>query len=421
MLNNLINRKSQIALEYCYRKREERACSVFWVHGATVDRFEESLRNIADECGLTLREGSQFDAVYQLKSWLETRHHEPWLMVIDNVDDDAFFRSKTKNGKTPWELIPRCQHGSLLFTTRNRDIAVDLASPAHPIIIQEMEREEGLQLVRERLGAEQPEELVLELLDALEYIPLAISQAIAFIIKRRKTIQQYLEQYRKDDTIRTRLLNFEFMDHGREASSMESVAKTWILSFESIRDTNKRAADLLCLINFFQHHSIPVFLLRDEEESELDFEEAVALLKAYSFIDSDESGSTFSTHRLVQLATRWWLEREAPGEVDRWASAALLSVADRFPKAVFYLHADYSRICEALVPHAEAILGHQLKETTIKRELARAMLLSSTSRYARGNSGLQESQRRYKQAMEINRKHRGEKDIETIISTGQLG
>ncbi|KAK5987846.1 Nephrocystin-3-like protein [Cladobotryum mycophilum] len=415
--------KSQVALEYCYRRRrKDDRCSVFWVNAATVARFEESLKRIAGECNIANLEDSNSDAVLLLKGWLEARHEGPWLMVVDNVDDqDAFFREKTTFGKTPSECIPHCQNGSLLFTTRSRDVAVDVASPATPITIHEMGKAEGLELVRKRLRDGYCDDIILQLLQELEYIPLAITQAVAFMAKRRKTIPQYLEQYRKNDSTRTKFLSYEFSDHGRQESRMESVAKTWKLSFETIRDSNPRAADLLCLINFFQHQGIPAILLQGEVEDEFDFQEAAALLKAFSFIDGDDDDSVFSTHRLVQLATRWWLEEESPLEVDRWAFAALKSVTAQFPKPTHCPGPEYFKLSEILLPHAELMLRYQFKSTSKEMELVKAKLLNSSGRYLHWNGNFDEVRLRFEKSLEINQRYLGEKHIDTMESAGHLG
>ncbi|KPM40141.1 hypothetical protein AK830_g6443 [Neonectria ditissima] len=415
--------KSQIALEYCYRRRkEDERCSVFWLNAATVPRFEESLNRIANECGLVSKEEAGTDAAGLLKHWLEFRHQGPWLIVIDNVDDvDVFYKEKMRIGKTPSECIPHRADGSLLFTTRSSDIAFDVATPAKPISIQEMDKVEGLQLARKRLPSNTSEELLIELLEVLEFIPLAITQASAFIAKRRKSVQYYLEQYRKSDATRTKLLSYEFTDHGRSWSSMESVAKTWMLSFETIRESNPRAADLLCLITFFQHQGVPAILLQSEGEDEFDFQDAAAILKAFSFIDADEADSVFSTHRLVQLATKWWLDKEASSETEKWASAALRSVATQFPEPNSHPTTEYFTLGEILLPHAELILQHEFKTPSPEVELARAKLLKSSGRYLHWTGSHNEGRSRFEQSMQINLEYLGEKHIETMASTGLLG
>lgn len=176
-------RKSQIALEYCFRKKEnDPDCSVFWVQAATVARFEETYKRIATECRIVTQEATQVDITLLVKGWLETRHEGRWLMVVDNVDDaDVFFRESTGNKKTLSQYIPRTGKGSLLFTTRSRDIAVDLILPVTPISIPVLTKSEGRRLLCSRVAGDHSEESVVELLEELEYIPLAITQAAAFM------------------------------------------------------------------------------------------------------------------------------------------------------------------------------------------------------------------------------------------------
>lgn len=385
-------------------------------------RFEESFNRIATECGVTTPDGAKSDTALLLKSWLEVRHVGSWLMVIDNVDNgDAFFRGKMTVGKSLSECIPHCQNGSLLFTTRSRDVAFDAANPEMPIMIHGLGKSEGLSLVRKRLRENCSEELIFELLQELEYIPLAITQAIAFMVKRQRTVEQYLRQYRKSDATKTRFLSYEFSEHARPENTLESVTKTWKISFESIRNTNRRAANLLCIINFFQHQGIPAILLQDEgeDEDDFDFQEATALLKAFSFIDENDSG--FSTHRLVQLATRWWLEEEVPEDVDRWAFAALKSITSQFPEPSSHYGPEYFKLAEILLPHAELILQHQLKKITKDSELVKAKLLKSSGRYLCWKGNYDEAHMRFKRSVEINSSYLDEKHVETMESMALLG
>jgi hypothetical protein len=164
-----------------------------------------------------------------------------------------------------------------------------------------MSTAEGLELARARIPLDTSEEVLVELLEALEFIPLAITQASAFVTKRRKTVQQYLTQYQNSHATRAKLLSFEFSDHGRHGSSMESVAKTWMLSVEAIRESNLRAAGLLCQASFFQHHGIPAALLQNEEEDDFDFQEAAAVLKAFSPLML-----TMPTRSSVRIASSNW-------------------------------------------------------------------------------------------------------------------
>ncbi|KAF4948221.1 hypothetical protein FSARC_13793 [Fusarium sarcochroum] len=413
--------KSQIALEYCYRRRkEDPRCSIFWCNAATIARFEQSLGRIASECGLVPGTKTETDVPEVVTHWLESHIKGKWLMVIDNVDDtDVFFEGKTRSGKTMSECIPHCAGGSLLVTTRSRETAFDVLKQTRPITIKQMDKEEGSKLARKRLPEDTPEDQVLQLLKTLEFIPLAITQASSFIAKRGKTVQYYLEQYQKNDTIRTKLLSYEFSDHGRQGSSMESLAKTWIISFEVIRESNPRAAELLCLMSFFQHHGIPAILLRREQDDEFDFDDAVAVLESFSFVDVDESHSGFKMHRLVQLATKWWLQTEGYTEWEKWALEALKSVVARFP-----YHGPLSSpdgkllsVGAILLPHAELVLQNNFRQFSSEVDLLRARLFSSTGCYFRWEGFLNEARFRFEQSINLNSKHLGEQHIDTMNST----
>ncbi|RSL53396.1 hypothetical protein CEP54_010424 [Fusarium duplospermum] len=198
-------------------------------------------------------------------------------------------------------------------------------------MIQEMEMAEGIELAKKRLPNDTPKELLIELLEVLEFIPLAITQASAFMAKRRKTVQPYLDLYQKSD-------------------------------ITAVQGPQWR---------------VPAFLLKDE----FDFQDAVAMLKAFSFIDSNEEDTMFSTHRLVQLETRCWLDQEVPSETEKWAFAALNSVATHFPRPTSHPDARYFTLGESLLPHAELVLQHQFKIPSKVVELARARLLNSSGRY----------------------------------------
>jgi tetratricopeptide (TPR) repeat protein len=416
-------RKSQIALEYCFRQKEsDPDCSVFWVQAATVARFEETYKRIATECRIVTQEATQIDVTLLVKDWLETRHEGRWLMVVDNVDDaDVFFRELTGNKKTLSQYIPRTGKGSLLFTTRSRDIAVDLILPATPISIPVLTKSEGRQLLCSRITGDHSEESVVELLEELEYIPLAITQAAAFMSKRRRTISQYLELYRKSDSARVRMLSYEFSDHARQYNSMESVAKTWIISFESIRRGNPRSADLLSLMCCFDRHTIPSALLYEEEEDILDFEDAVSVLCAFSLIESDEAGTSFDMHNLVQLATKLWLIDEKKGEEDKWAFEALKSLARNFPAPLHHVTPEYWKLCGDFLPHAQIILAHPFKSQREEIDLARAALLLSVSFYLKWRGAYMESKVKIEESFKIRERILGERHPDTLKSLGQLG
>lgn len=366
-----------------------------------------------------IREDAQVDLTQLTQNWLESHHNGRWLMVLDNIDDaDVFFREYTCNKKTLSQYIPRTGKGSLLFTTRSRDIAIDLILPATPVAVPVLTKSEGGRLLRSRVAGEHLEEHVVELLEELDYIPLAITQAAAFMSKRRRTIQQYLELYRKSDSARVRMLSYEFSDHGRQYNSMESVARTLIVSFESIRRGNPRSADLLSLMSYFDRHAIPLALVHDEQEDICHFEDTVAVLCAFSLIESDEAGTSFDMHSLVQLATKLW-HLDEKGEDDYWAFEALKSLANKFPAPTDHPTPEYWAFCASFLPHAQLILAHDFKPQREEIELARATLLLSVANYIDWRGAGIESAEKTGESLKIREKVLGEKHPDTLRSLRQ--
>ena len=120
----------------------------------------------------------------------------------------------------------------------------------------------------------------------------------AFMLKRRKTVSQYLEFYRRNDSTRIQLLRQRNRYHGREARPLESVLTTWWISFESIKNENPRAAELLSIMSFLDRQGIPDSLITLDDDDPFAFDDAIGLLCAFSLISRDPSGNASEMHRL---------------------------------------------------------------------------------------------------------------------------
>jgi hypothetical protein len=64
----------------------------------------------------------------------------------------------------------------------------------------------------------------------LEYLPVALSQAVVFMQESNLDINEYL-QFLKDDTTLMKLLDGDFEADGRDANSLRALIKTWTESF----------------------------------------------------------------------------------------------------------------------------------------------------------------------------------------------
>ncbi|KAH0536061.1 hypothetical protein FGG08_007027 [Glutinoglossum americanum] len=408
--------KSQIALEYVYRFLEQSPkCSVFWVFATNTSRFEEVYRRIAFEYEIPGREDPKGDLMQLVRNWLETKYKGTWLMVVDNVDDiNVFFKEKNSYGKSLSEYIPQSPKGAILYTTRDRSIGVNLVPPRSLIGVPRMDPIEARDLLGEKVMHKSTKEEQFELLEGLDYLPLAISQAAAFMTEVGLTISQYLTHYRHSDSARTRLLSYGFVDHGREERPMESIVTTWMISFNYIRKHNPRAADILALMSFLDRQEIPKSLLVYEGEDTLDFSKAVGMLDAFSLIAINDHRDNYRMHRLVQLATRIWLSRGDEGV--KKASLALDLVARYLPSGEYKNWAT----CAVYLPHAEAILHSGCEEYPNANLKARATILLNASWYFRNRGQFERAETKADMSFRLREKILGPKHPDTLVSVSNL-
>jgi hypothetical protein len=172
--------------------------SIFWIHAGNAAKFEEGYKRIAVECNIPGRDDPTLDLMQLVRDWMESKHGYSWLMIVDNIDNGDLLYQTNSAGKNLLGYVPQSSKGSILYTTRNRDVGVDLAED--PIYVPAMKPTEAEQLLTEKLGRKVETDESAALFKELEYLPLAIVQAAAYMVKRRLSVGQYLDLYRHNDS-----------------------------------------------------------------------------------------------------------------------------------------------------------------------------------------------------------------------------
>ncbi|KAK3937089.1 hypothetical protein QBC46DRAFT_417131 [Diplogelasinospora grovesii] len=400
-------RKTQIALAYAYWLQQARPkVSVFWVHASSAERFREAYR------------------------WLEGKDRRPWLMIIDNADDtQVFFGRRTEpatadtfslEGKVG-SYLPDCAHGSVLVTTRNKETGSRLAHGKRPIEVRQMDGDESDELLRAKLGDEDLDRDELLVLSArLEYLPLALVQAAAFIQENTTSVGEYLRLLGQSDQQLVDLLSEEFETVGRDSETSRAVTETWILSFEQIQRQSVFAGELLSLMSLFDRQAILSVFLSHYSEQQQDQElrggvqltKALGVLKAFSFVTEDR-GHGFDMHRLVQLVTRKWLVRK--GTIRQFVTRAILTVSHNYP----YGNHENRAICGAYLAHVYTVL--ELEGTGSRDErLARASVLHYAAGYFDYQGQWKDAEEFLVQATNVRRELLGEEHPSTLTSMANL-
>jgi hypothetical protein len=228
---------------------------VFWVHADNETTFTQDYKVIAGKLGLT----GGLDGRELLMAVRERIETAPcWLLILDNVDNLATFGvSWTQSGKDQDQgakekqslndFVPRGPGGTVLWTSRDKRISGSLVGARRAINVASMTEGEARILLETVMGREIAEEEshdAMALLAELERLPLAVSQAAAFIRRTATPIGEYLSRLR-GRMERWEVLSKTEFDRHRRQDVPNNVIQTWNISIEHIRQENQMACDIL--------------------------------------------------------------------------------------------------------------------------------------------------------------------------------
>ncbi|KAJ5979972.1 hypothetical protein N7481_007270 [Penicillium waksmanii] len=343
--------KSQLSIEYSYRVRcQSPATWVFWVHASNAARFEQSFRDIADQAKIPWRHDPTVNIFQLVESWLRDGKRGNWLLILDNVDDDRFLQQPPATGQQGLKVgqintstkpllafLPRSQKGSIMITSRNQEVALKIVDRQDIIKIEPMKKAEAIELLQRKLRLQVETPDIVNLVEELEFMPLAIIQAAGYIAISEDLFRGY------------------YKIKGDDPSSEET---TLDYSKDDTKSTPYSSVD----------HN---------------FEDDITTLRDFSFISINNDSTVFTMHRLVQLTVRIWLE--ADGHLERWKEQFIMILWQRFPTGEFENWAK----CQSLFPHVKSVMSQRPESEECLRKWA--TLLHKGAWYARGSGKIAES------------------------------
>ncbi|KAK4197446.1 putative kinesin light chain [Triangularia verruculosa] len=337
--------KTQVALRLAYWvKDNEPEYSIFWVPALSEATFEQACAEIVKKLASGKSSGDE-NPKRLLRDYLNSPVAGKWLLVVDNADDHNLLSGSLAN------YLPESECGRTLFTTRSRKVAVDAAG-SDVVELDKMSPQDAVSHLKESLirkDAIRNSPDVEELLSELEYLPLAITQAAAYLNENQISVVEYLGLLRGTQQDMVSLMSREFRDKTRYKGSQNAVATTWLVSFEQIRRSESAAADLLAFISRIQPKAIPRSLLPQCESRE-EMTRAIGTLCAYSFLNNRGENKVFDMHSLVHMATRVWVDQ--CGHTTQEAEKAIRHVRNVFPD---YEH-ENRFVWREYMPHAIKML-----------------------------------------------------------------
>lgn len=406
--------KTQTALAYAYRYGGHYPGGGFWVKADTESNLVSGLSAIAQAIGMSLAQNAdQTLIVDAVKQWM--RVNRDWLLILDNAADPVMIKRH----------LPETYGGRILITTRLSEL--DRLGVPQPIELHKMPADEAETFLWQRTQrlANDPAEkqAARDLADALDYLPLALEQAAAFIIQIKTTFANYLSRYQKR--------SLALLEQGRPARGdyEATVATTWQLNFDEVDCMSPAASAVLYISAFLAADDIPTSLivvgakeLGDDVIAEigndgdlLDVDLLLVPLLHFSLI-SKSSSNTYSIHRLVQSVVKKRLEDY--GAEITWAKRAIAALSSAYPIPEY---GNWS-VCEDLLPHALACTGLIGNSYTIEIESAEAgLLLDNTGQYLSARARFREADELFKYAVIIRERVLGPLHADTSMSLHNLG
>ena len=351
--------KSRLALEVAFQtKIDQPRCAILWIDASQRLTFEKDVRAIAKKLGLPGATAEQLDFKQLFKQGLSDSSFGKWLLIVDNADDEALWgtpANRDSGTSTLRSYLPSTNHGSVLITTRTRQVAVTLAGK-ELVNLAEPSAEvasgmfvgllEDQNLAGDRLT-------ISTLLEKLTFLPLAITQAASFINMTQISAKSYLnllDQPTEKEVVK--LLSKDFGDPSRYSNAKNPVASTWLISFKNIRKNYPLAADVLSSMACYHEKNIPQSLL-PVSASDVDLLEAIGVLIGYSFVRrhnrSASSEQIYDLHRLVQIAARNWLT--ITKSITHWKNLCIKRTDQIFP----IVDQDHKEIWTMYLPHARRL------------------------------------------------------------------
>ena len=283
-------------------------------------------------------------------------------MVLDNADDIDLI---TVGSRALARFLPKFRNGCVILTTRDRSVArAVVGSGSSSITVNRLDLADAQSLLRSKLpnDATMDEKTELEVLEILDYLPLCITQAAAYMDQSEISLHQYWLELTESEVSLMEILNDDHIDLRRGFDAPNSILQTWKLSFERICRRHRQAGELLSIIAFLDRHTIPRNLLLGVIPSRHQLNSALGVLLGFCLIKAEKGEDTFRMHRLVQLATRFWLLSSRKDH----EAATLRVVSAKFPGPD---SEDYD-MQRQLLPHVKVIERYYFQDEASNKTLA---------------------------------------------------
>lgn len=392
--------KTQTAIEYVKRNHENYEI-VLWCLADSKASLDSGFAAFAPDLGLPEKNDVP-ELVKDVKRWLE--RNQNWLLILDNADDPSLAKT----------FIPAHHKGGVLLTSVAHSFR--MLGVVKPERLDVFTESESLEFFRENFGRKEdnndfsPGECaeLINLAEALGFFPLALEQAVAYLIETETPVSTYIADLRKQNLLPV----LEKRKVNATPDYKKTVATTWRAAFEIIERDYPVSAEVLRLSAFLAPDKIPVELFDSLAPEGDTANDLVVPLMRFSLIRLDGKSQTFSVHRLVQEVVKSRLDEEAKRDL---IEQAIGLVCDKFPNPEF----ETWPTCRRFLDHAIVCTAFILKSGI--EDPQSELLLKRTGFFLSKNARYKEAEALYERALQITESIWGSESLNTAKSLNDLG
>ena len=287
--------KSEVVRQYCLQYSSTYySHNTIWINAESQESIASAFNNVAELIKLDVKEenGQFLDIKVVVTKVFRFFGGRNVLFVFDNVLCEADIKDflniyiQTDVQKPYVVMTSQYMHWGQRFIQHN--LSVFSPSTAEECISCNLKNKDSLKEDSNKL-----------LCAMVQYLPLALQQAAAYIRHTGMTVDTYLDQFKSHKEL---LLSER---HG-DMLYNKTVMTTWSMAIDKIKETNNSLAlALINIMSYLDGKSIKKELFLDFSDNDIVvLNKAIDILEQYSLInissDIDDSRNTITVHSLVQ-------------------------------------------------------------------------------------------------------------------------